>query len=122
MNDDTFSSANSVKHTLYQQFCIVNPDYARFVHLIWYTQPTQQQVNDFQQGRVLCPPGDLLDNQLWEAFTSHAEASIMTVSRRAAWHLNTVVVTRLFFQKVPLSDIPCASVSYKTSFHIEACE
>ena len=26
-NDDTFSSANSEKHTLYQQFRIIDPDY-----------------------------------------------------------------------------------------------
>lgn len=33
-NDDTFTQENSVKHGLYQQFCIVNADYARFVDLL----------------------------------------------------------------------------------------
>ena len=111
LNDDTFSSANSVKHTLYQEFRIIDPDYARFIDLIRYTQPTQQQVDNFQKGRVLCPSGDLSDDQPWEAFSSHTDASIMTVSRRAAQRLNTVVVKRLFRQNLPLTDIPCASVS-----------
>ena len=110
LNDDTFSSANSVKHTLYQQFRIIDLDYAWFIDLIHYTQPTQQQVDDFQKGRVLCPSGDLSDDQLWEAFSSHTDASIMTVSRRAAQRMNTVVVKRLFRQNLPLTDIPCALV------------
>ena len=42
LNDDTFSSANSEKHTLFQQFRIIDPEYARFLDMIRYIQPTQQ--------------------------------------------------------------------------------
>ena len=111
LNDDTFSSANSEKHTLFQKFCIIDTEYARFLDMIRYIQPTQQQVDDLQKGRVLCPSGDLSDDQLWEAFASHTDASIMTVSRRAAQRLNTPVVKRLFPHNPPLTNIPCASVS-----------
>ena len=68
-------------------------------------------MDDLQKGRVLCPSGDLSDDQLWEAFASHTDASIMTVSRRAAQRLNTLVVKRLFPHNPPLTNIPCASVS-----------
>ena len=30
INDHTFSSSNAVIHTLYQQFHVINPEYARF--------------------------------------------------------------------------------------------
>ena len=30
VNDHTFSSSNTVIHTLYQQFRVINPEYARF--------------------------------------------------------------------------------------------
>ena len=85
-------------------------EYARFLDLIRYIQPTQQQVDDLQKGRVLCPSGDLSDDQLSEAFASHTDTSIMMVSRRAVQRLNTLVVRRLFHHNPPLTNIPCASV------------
>ena len=69
INDSTtFSSENSIHHTLYQQFCITDPEYAAFLDFIRFTQPTQDQVNRMQEGIVLCPPGPLCDKQLWSAF------------------------------------------------------
>lgn len=53
LNDSTFSEQNSAKHALYQQFRIVDRDYAAFVDLLRYLQPTQDQLDDFQQSVVL---------------------------------------------------------------------
>ena len=114
LNDDTFTFENAVKFSLYQQFRILDKEYASFVDLIQYNQPTQEQLDVFQRDLVLCPPGELTDEQLWQAFQSHSDVSIMTVSRRGAQRLNNIVVQHVFANKIPLSDIPCSSVADST--------
>ena len=83
LNDHTFQQENSVKHALYQQFRILDADYARFVDFVRYTQPRQRQLDEFQADVVLCPSGDLLDGQIYGAYNRCQETSIMTVSRAA---------------------------------------
>ena len=114
LNDDTFTSENAVKHSLYQQFRIIDTEYASFVDLMHYNQPTQEQIDLFQRGMVLCPTGEVTDQQLWHAFQSHSDVSIMTVSRRAAQRLNNIVVEHEFANKIPLSNIACSSVADST--------
>ena len=55
INDHTFSSSNAVIHTLYQQFRIIDPEYAKFLDFIRFMLPSQQQVDEMQTGIVLCP-------------------------------------------------------------------
>ena len=111
INDNTtFTSDNAVIHRLHQQFRIVDAEYAAFLDLIRYTRPTQQQVDIMQRGIVLCPEGHLTDQQIWVAFQTHSNANVMTVSRKGAQRINSIVVGRLF-QGRPLSNIPCASVA-----------
>jgi len=64
INDHTFTSLNAIRHTLHQQFRITDPEYAVFLDLIRFTQPTQEQVDRMQEGIVLCSPGPLCDEQL----------------------------------------------------------
>lgn len=96
INDHTFNAVNTVHHTLYQQFRITDPTYATFLDCIRFTQPTQQQVDLMQEGIMLCPPGPLTDEQIWQAYTIHSHATVMTVSRHGAQCVNNIVVDHLF--------------------------
>ena len=49
INDHTFSSCNAVIHTLYQQFRVIDPEYAKLLDLIRITLSTQQQVDELQR-------------------------------------------------------------------------
>ena len=109
-NNATFSSSNAVIHRLHQQFRIVDPKYAAFLDLIRFIRPTQEQVDKMQDGIVLCPKGQLTDRQIWTAFQSHPNSTVMTVSRKGAQRINTIVVGQLF-QGHPLTNIPCACVA-----------
>ena len=70
LNDNTFKQENSVKHALYKQFRILDRDYAAFVDLLQYLQPTQAQLDDFQQSVVLRPPGFLEDEEIYGALAN----------------------------------------------------
>ena len=109
-NNATFSSSNAVIHRLHQQFRIVDPKYAAFLDLIRFIRPTQEQVDKMQDGIVLCPEGQLTDHQIRTAFQSHPNSTVMTVSRKGAQRINTIVVGQLF-QGHPLTTIPCACVA-----------
>ena len=108
INDHTFTSSNAVIHTLYQQFRIIDPEYAKFLDFIRFIVPTQQQVDAMQTRIVLCPEGELSDENIWQAYQKHSDTTIMTVSRKAAHHINDIIVRHLFPGR-PLNTIPCAS-------------
>ena len=111
INDNaTFSSNNAVIHRLHQQFRIVNAKYATFLDLIRFISPTQEQVDKMQDGIVLCPEGQLTVRQIWTAFQSHPNSTVMTVSCKGAQRINTIVVGQLF-QGRQLTNIPCACVA-----------
>ena len=111
INDNaTFSSHNAVIHRLHQQFRIVDAEYAAFLDLIRFIPPTQEQVDKMQDGIVLCLEGQLTDRQIWTAFQSHPNSTVMTVSRKGAQRINTIVVGQLF-QGRQLSNIPYACVA-----------
>ena len=109
-NNATFSSSNAVIHRLHQQLRIINPKYAAFLELIRFIRPTQEQVDKMQDSIVLCPEGQLTDRQIWTAFQSHPNSTVMTVFRKGAALINTIVVGQLF-QGRPLTNIPWACVA-----------
>ena len=108
INDHTFTSSNAVIHILYQQFRIIDPEYAKFLDFIRFIVPTQQQVDAMQTGIVLCPEGELSDENIWQAYQKHSDTTIMTVSRKATHRINDFIVRHLFPGR-PLNTIPCAS-------------
>ena len=81
------------------------------MEMVHYQEPTQQQLDHFQEGLVLGSPGCLEDHQIYGAFRRHAQTTIMTVSRAAAQRINNNVVQELFAGKEPLTNISCAAVT-----------
>ena len=118
INDQqTFHAGNAIKNFLYQQFRIVDEEYAKFLDLICYTQPTQEQLDRIQHDMILCPEGDLSDEDIWQAFQSRDVVTIMTVSRRGAQRINNIALVHLLEDQCRLSRIPCASVAKATHIY-----
>ena len=63
-----------------------------------------------QRGIVLCPKGQMSDEDIWEAYRQHSDSTIMTVLRKAAQRINDIIIWHLFTGQ-PISNIPCASVA-----------
>ena len=62
-------------HTLYQQFCVIDPEYAKLLDFIRILLLSQQQVDEMQRGIVLCPEGQLSDEDIWEAYQQHSDST-----------------------------------------------
>jgi len=111
LNDGTFGDHNSVKHGLYQQFHIVDKEYSKFLDMICHLQPTQEQLDEFQDSLVLCSSGLLTDEEIYETYSNTADTVITTVSRAAAQRVNEVVVEKLFSGQGAIFQVPHASVA-----------
>ena len=110
LNDGTFDNNNSVKHTLHQQFRVLDPDYGCFLDLIHCMQPTQAQLDKFQEVVILCRSSHLDDEDI-SAFSQLEETSVMTISRTAAQQVNNIMVGRLFKDQRPLSLVLSAALA-----------
>ena len=110
INDHTFSSSNAVIHTLYQPFRVINPEYVKFLDFIRVILPTQEQVDEMERGIVMCPEGQLSNEDIWEAYQQHSDSTIMTVYRKGVQRIKDIIVRHLFPGR-PISNIPCASVA-----------
>lgn len=102
---------NSIKHALYQQFRVLDPDYGHFLDLVRYMQPTQAQLGKFQEAVVLCTACPLEDKEIFTAFSLRAQTSIMMASHATTQRINNIVVSKLFHSQQPLSTVPCATVA-----------
>ena len=118
LNDATFDSNNSVKHTLHHQFRILDLNYARFVDLIRQMQPYQAQLNEFQEDIVLYRCGEVNNEQIFQAFQKSSNTTMMTVSRaEAAQRVNEIVGNRIFANEVPLTTVRCSSIVESTPIY-----
>jgi len=101
-------SAEGIPH---QQGSLIWREYKAFMEILRHLQPSQQQLDQFQEGLVLCPAGCLTEEEIFRTFSRQAQTSIMTVSRAAAQRINAIVTQQLFAGKQALSDVPCAAVA-----------
>lgn len=109
LNDGTFDNNNSVKHTLHQQFRVLDPDYGCFLDLIRCMQPTQAQLDKFQEVVILSRSSHLDDEDI-SAFSQLEETSVMTICI-AAQQVNNIMVGRLFKDQQPLSLVLSAALA-----------
>lgn len=118
LNDTIFNSNNSVKHTLYHQFQILDSNYPSFVDLIRHVQPSQEQLDEFQSDIVLYPSGHLHNKEIFRAFKKSSNTTMMTVSHAAAQRVNQIVVDQLFANQVPLTTVRCASIVQSSPIYL----
>ena len=56
---------------------------------------------------ILCQDDNPNDKQIMQALHKHGDATVLTVSRKAAMKVNTIVTASLFSQTTPLASAPC---------------
>ena len=59
-------------------------------------QPSQEQLDEFQEDIVLYPSGDVDNKEIFEPFNKSSNTTMMTVSCAAAQRVNEIVVDRVF--------------------------
>ena len=89
----------------------MDKEHKAFVEMVGFLQPTQQQLDHFQEDSVLCAAGLLDDHEVYCAFSNRRDTTIMTVSRAAAQRVNRIKAEKLFASKEPFSTVHCAGVA-----------
>ena len=93
-------------HSLYQQFRCTDKAYLDFLQYIRYSQPQQYVLDNFQRPLLLFQQSDIMDYDIWHTVQDAPDATFLTVSQAAANRVNSIVISRMFQEKAPLSTIP----------------
>ncbi|KAJ7359003.1 hypothetical protein OS493_019910 [Desmophyllum pertusum] len=89
----------SVTHGLYQQFRCVDKHYAALLEHVHYWQPTQKFLDSYQEGRVCVQSQIVRDRDIWQGIVQDTSATVLTVPRKAADRVNSVVVDKCSWTK-----------------------
>ena len=95
------------QYKLTKQYRVVDPHYNSFLQHIRYWQPSQRLLDSFLNARVLCQEDNPSDKQILQALDQYADATVLTVSRKAAMKVNRILIRNLFSQDTPLASVPC---------------
>ena len=80
--------------------------YLDFLQYIRYSQPQQYVLDNFQRPLLLFQQSDIMDYDIWHTVQDAPDATFLTVSQAAANRVNSIVISRMFQEKTPLSTIP----------------
>ena len=93
-------------HSLHQQFRCTDKVYLDFLQYIRYSQPQQYVRDNFQRPLLLFQQSDIMDYDIWHTVQDAPDATFLTLSQAAAHRVNSIVISRMFQEKTPLSTIP----------------
>lgn len=94
-------------YKLTQQYRVLDEEYEKFIQHIRYWRPTQQLLDQMQQGRVICQQSEPTDDEIYHVVSQNPDSTVLTVSKRACHKVNQAVIARLFAQKMPLAHVQC---------------
>ena len=100
-------STRSQVFTLQIQNRSNDPDFLDMLSFLRIWQPSQQQLDEFQDEMVISHSDIPLDTDIKNAYDDHPDAVFLTVSRAATKHVNNVLINHLFGACQPLANVPC---------------
>ena len=90
-----------------QQYRVLDEEYEAFIQHIRYWRPTQQLLDQMQQGRVICQQSEPTDDEIYHVISQNPDSTVLTVSKRACHKVNQAVIARLFAHQMPLAHVQC---------------
>ena len=85
------------------QHRVGDSDYLTFLNHIRHWIPTDTVLQQIQEGRILCPDGQLHPDRVIKAFQDNPQSTFLTFTNAAANKLNSLITSALFTNKQPLA-------------------
>ena len=102
LNDKSFVSSTYC-YFLNGQHRVGDSDYLAFLNHIRHWIPTDAVLQQIQEGRILCPDGQLHPDQVIKAFQDNPQSTFLTFTNAAANKLNSLITSALFANRQPLA-------------------
>ena len=84
-----------VRVTLTTQHRTDDTHFVSFLQHIRFFKPTDEMLSTIMDGRILLP-NRIIDSSLYEKLRQHPEATILTMTKRAAMYINEIIITSAF--------------------------
>ena len=84
-----------VRVTLTTQHRTDDTHLVSFLQHIRFFKPTDEMLSTIMDGRILLP-NRIIDSSLYEKLRQHPEATILTMTKRAAMYINEIIITSAF--------------------------
>ena len=84
-----------VRVTLTTQHRTDDTHLVSFLQHIRFFKPTDEMLSTIMDGRILFP-NRIIDSSLYEKLRQHPEATILTMTKRAAMYINEIIITSAF--------------------------
>ena len=87
------------------QYRCLDPEYDLFLNHIRYWPATQGLLDNIQEGKVVCCTGEPCDGDILKTVVENSNSTVLTVSKRAANRVNSVVIESIFCDCNPLQTV-----------------
>ena len=103
--DNNLFLNSSYNYRLLTQHRVGDIEYFSFLKTIRNWVPTQQLLDEIQQGRVITEDQCITDDTILKAFSIHANNTILTFTKEAANRANQVIINSIFRNENPLASL-----------------
>lgn len=100
-DDRTFLN-NTYHYKLTNQHRVSDEHYHSFLETVRKWVPSQELLNEIQNGRVISENNSVTDENIVHAYFSNPENTVLTFTKKAANHVNTTIGNALFSAQRPL--------------------
>ena len=104
LNNSQFVSSTYHFH-LTEQHRVEDQAYLNFLNHIRHWVPTQNELDDIQRDRVICPDNIFNADKIMQMFLAHADISVLTFTNNAADEINKLVLANLFNAETSLATV-----------------
>jgi hypothetical protein len=101
--DNNLFLNSSYNYRLLTQHRVGDNDYFSFLKTIRNWIPTQQLLDEMQEGRVIGEDKCISDDTILRAFSLHTNNTILTFTKQAANRANQVIIDTIFRKENPLA-------------------
>ena len=101
--DNSSFISNSYHYHLNSQHRVADVNYLRFLNTIRKWVPSQELLDQIQEGRVISHNHTFTHEDILHAYYSNPDSTIFTFTRMAANHINDIVIKASFNHQQPLA-------------------
>ena len=100
--DDTTFLNNTYHYKLTNQHRVSDEHYHSFLETVSKWVPSQELLNVVKNGCIISKNNSVTDENILHAYFTNPENTVLTLTKKAANHVNTTIVNALFSSQKPL--------------------
>lgn len=101
--DNSCFVTNTYQYHLKEQHRVGDRQYLNFLNTIRKWVPSQQLIDQIQDGHVITKSETVTDDDILHAYHSNPDSTVLTFTKNAANHINNIIIDAIFSKQQPLA-------------------